>query len=136
MKVILVFISVSVFMLLSGCEEDQNPQPSYEERQQLLQSNGPWLVSGPIKNLSVNGMLHVELPGDDKNPYFTGEFVSGNKAYYIIINREVWQSSGLSLDKENRYSGEHTIVISDQEKVKMVPHNADFYEVISIDKKD
>jgi hypothetical protein len=132
-KVISLFLPVFVCMLLSGCEEGQNPQPSYEEQQQLLQSNGPWLVNGPIKQLSVKGRLNVGPPVDDGAYYVSGEFVSGNTAYYIIISREVWGDSGLSLDKENGYSGKHTVVISDQEKVKMIPHNADIYEVILIE---
>jgi hypothetical protein len=124
MKVIWMFLcSALICIQLIGCENQNPPVPG--------DINGPGVVYGPVENITRTGSLNIGK--DESDGYYAyGEFVSGNEAYYVVLTRKVLIKAGIEFDKEGRYLGTHTVVISNQHKVTLEPGHPDIYEIRSI----
>jgi len=124
MKIVLLFLVWALSCTqLTGCENENAHVPGGID--------GPKVVYGLVEDITRTGTLNIEKAVSD-GYYADGEFVSGNEAYYVVIKRHVLIKAGIKFDREGRYLGRHSVVITGQDKVSLEPGHPDIYEITSI----
>lgn len=121
----ILLYSALICTQLTSCENENeyryNPVPNIE---------GPGMVYGPAENATRKGLLNIGK--DESDGYYFGEFTSGNEAYSVVLKREVLLKAGIKFDRDGRYLGTHTVVITSQHTFTVEPGHPDIYEIKSI----